>query len=431
MSTFPHLLKRTQFATFDPAITRVYASTPHSSLRYGDFGLKYPVAREKGPRYIKVTKLDVGHLLGSNWQSAEPEARFIQAHGTGKTPWTSHSESTSYASRSRSTWLDDADPSRSSGESSTEEPEFMRNVNFMTPRAYRRYLQKIRQHRESFLRGKIQHLIPEVREKLVDEEERTYVNLASKGYMTEYDISEYQVALSEDTLKQSAGRIGGQIKSVPHRAYGAAYSKLPAIAPEHNTMFYHPGRALDPVTAGRVSPRHGVRNRNEGTNRPWVVSLGGVTGESRDASARATIDGVLQTGTDFTRENPTSGEGTYKINKAVIKAPPKVLNLRGKQRPLYNFDFDMTVQPVSSEYVASTGRVGTRAYAAVERPPMPSLTDLGSRRTRGGSESVMAHLRNAESAQAKVQERAQNNKAIQEILAKLIQRPAASKGGSK
>lgn len=427
MSNFPHLLKRTNFASFDPAITRVYASTPHSSTRHGDWGLKYPITRAKGPRYIKFTKLDVGHLLGSDWQSAETEARFIQSHGRGKTPWTSHTESTPSSSRSSSkNWLaglDDDAPTPgdgSKGEATHGEKDFMRNVNGMTPGEFEKYLRQIRNHRQRFLSGKLEHMIPEVREQLVDPEERTYANLAVKGYMTLYDVNEYQVALTESFVESSGGREGGKIQSIPHRSFGAAYSKVSTIAPDHNALLYHPGRALDPVTS-KALPRHFNRtampNRTEGTNKPWVVSVGGVTGESRDTNARAN-DGPVQTGTDFTRDQPDSGQGMYKFSKALIRSPPRVLNLPTKQKPLDTFAFDIIVTPVTPEHLASTRNIGTRAFTAAERPaPVTSLGKGGAGRT-----SVMANLRNAETARRSGQERTETNRAIKDVLAKLIAR---------
>lgn len=129
---FGQLFRKSAFASFDPSISRIYTSTPSSIDRHGDYGIKYPIHLEKGPKYIKVSELDLGRFLGSDWRSGEKEARFVQAWGTGRTPWSTPNETGQYR-RASNTLLDpETKPTAPSRK------QYMDDVNSMTQSEFKR-----------------------------------------------------------------------------------------------------------------------------------------------------------------------------------------------------------------------------------------------------------------------------------------------------
>jgi hypothetical protein len=92
---------------------------------------------------------------------------------------------------------------------------------------------------------------------------------------------------------------------------------------------------------------------------------------------------------------------------------------------LETFRFDVTFSTESEESREATRQFGTKEFTAQE-PKTWSTYDLGSA-TGPGSGSVMNRLRNAETAQTKAQNAAENNKKIRDILERLTKRPSPRK----
>ena len=431
---FPQLLRRSNFASFDPSITRVYTSTPHSIQRHGDWGLKTPVHRPKGPKYIKVNNLDAGKLLGSDWRSAEAEARFIQIHGTARTPW-KHADEGGFKrsmglSGHESLWGDSLEV-----DEPAEGAEHLDNVNTMSPRKFEEYLQRVRKYRQQFLGGKIANLTPRARESLKLPEEKTLINLAARQHVAQADTGKFQVALAANEIESPESK---RLQSVPHRLYGLTYSRPKAASSDSNPLMYQPARALDPAVNDRNRLARQNENRNEGTNKPWVVNLGGLTAASSNGGGRVNDQnsGSMR-GVDFTRAFPAQGEAIFRVAGATIKAPPEVVGpplakaevASAKQRPLDTFKFSITVQPVSEQYVRRTEELGERSYVTADsrvemngygdRLGLAGLpADVGAprgMRERGGTVRSLKSLQ----GQERREEKAVHQQQIQEILRKL------------
>lgn len=430
MATFPQLLRRSQFATFDPAISRVYASTPHSVNRYGDWGLKIPIHRAKGPRFIKVNKLDAGSLLGSDWRSAESEARFVETYGTGQVPWRSEAEQRKNRSSSHRTLFDEDDAVK---DDVAQEEQYLDDVNSMTPGQFKRYLQRIKLYRPRYMAQKVQRMNEENRIKLEMPEDMTGANLAARGFVADSDTPRYMAAMSDRTIRKSSSKA---LQTQPHPMHGLMYSQLASGASQVNPLLYHPGRALDVATDSR-SPRFrgNVSNAND-TNRPWVVSLGGAGAESSTKGGRARTGAAIPEGVDFSRAELDRGEATFRISKAVLKRPPRATgwipsNTR-RRMPLDTFDFDIQVTNTTVTERSDTNQFGSREYVTAEAKDLSSAGDaLGSTRLGGrygggigGPRSSRVQgeagrsLRSEQSQEARLSN-AQSSQSIQEILARL------------
>ena len=420
---FAQLLKKTTFASFDPAITRVYTSTPHSVNVYGDWGLKYPIHRRKGPKYIKVHELDAGRLLGSDWRSAETEARFVEAFGDGRTPW-KHEDETSPRHQSRTASLFD--------EFEAEEIKYMDDVNAMRPQHLKRYLADVRQYRKEYLSGNLQRMTRQAQQSLSLPEDRTFVNLAARGHIRNMDTSEFQVALAKHSIDSQDSK---RLNTVPHRLYGLSYSRIPASASQHNATLIQPGRSVQPFAAVHGS----------GTNRPHIISMAGTTGLSFNRGGRISEGAAIPSSIDFSRENPNSGDATFRIPGARVKSSPTVVDVTRANRPskrdsvpsrhtpepLSTFTFDIDMEYVPAPIIDKLQQTGTRewvardprAYAALQLQDWMGIGGPKAGRTQG---ETLRSLKAAEESR-KQQVRVQGSDQIAKILAKLAKKTPGKK----
>lgn len=404
---FPQLLRRSAFATHDPLITRVYTSTPSSVQQHGDFGLKYPIHRTKGPRYIKVNALDAGSKLGAEWRSAESEARFMDAWGRGGV-WNDPKEVEMKIARNidmlhpsprYSTREEDAlsryaekveEGSQGAGASlslgSTKRSGegnrvmWMPDVDSMSEREFQRYVEGIRRERKSFLSSKLGSTRGGERERnpQQEKEEQTLVYIGTKGHAASSDSGYFQAQL---TGQQLAAEGSTKLHSVPHRTYGLGYSTATG-----NGRVY-PGRALDRDQSlasrnpqSRLSQRQSIQANS---NRDWVIGIGGITAKLSRLQASVRDQDELKV-TDYTRADPTQGEDHFRVSRAKITTPPTVLSLatarsgdRWKRRnvsgamqsnPLDTFEFDIHLsEPLSSvDSVVEKAEVGSREWVGAE-----------------------------------------------------------------
>ena len=378
MSTFPQLLRQTSFASFDPSITRVYTSTPSSVHKHGDWGLKRPIFRKKGPRFIKVSQLDAGSLLGSDWRSAESEARFINAYGNGRIQWQDTHELPQYRTGGLSLFSDDGltEPAEDASE-----PDLMADVNAMSPREFERYLKQVKRHRANFLAGKLANMRPQVVNKLGLAEDRTLVNLGARRLTSSADLNNFQSGLMMDELQQPKSKA---MASSPHPVHGISYSRLPSSAPNVNPLLNHPGRALERfygfIKNSALAER--ARSSHLDQNRPWVVSYGGALATTNTASSRISSNRQrLTEGVDFSRKEKGKGVGRFKVHTALIDTPPRVVDLtqafniekvHGRQRdrrqatPLDTFRFDIKLDYAGEEPIGQSEEPGTRNWVGKE-----------------------------------------------------------------
>ncbi|KAG5636282.1 hypothetical protein H0H81_008537 [Sphagnurus paluster] len=75
-SPFAELLRRSKFATYDPAIRQTYSAAPANAHR-GDWGLKRPISLRRKNAFISLTSFEhPAHF--TEWNHAENQVRFIR-----------------------------------------------------------------------------------------------------------------------------------------------------------------------------------------------------------------------------------------------------------------------------------------------------------------------------------------------------------------
>lgn len=75
IGSFPELLRRSRFASFDPSIRQTYG-TPPSHLHRGNWGLKRPIAQRKRNAFISLKNFEE-HEHYIEWNNAETQVRLI------------------------------------------------------------------------------------------------------------------------------------------------------------------------------------------------------------------------------------------------------------------------------------------------------------------------------------------------------------------
>jgi Mitochondrial ribosomal protein subunit len=75
IGSFPELLRRSRFASFDPTIRQSYG-TPPSHLHRGNWGLKRPIAQRKRNAFISLKNFEE-HEQYIEWNNAETQVRLI------------------------------------------------------------------------------------------------------------------------------------------------------------------------------------------------------------------------------------------------------------------------------------------------------------------------------------------------------------------
>ncbi|RSH85142.1 hypothetical protein EHS25_004949 [Saitozyma podzolica] len=362
--SFPSLLRRSAFASYDPSITRIYTSTP-SSAGKGDWGLKYALHRPRGPRYIKVDGLDGGKVLGTEWRSGEKEARWIESWGSGKVRWVRDGDGVGDGygyPTGRRRWFDqdvEAEGPRSAAgkeggdaagagvgvgfgfgaegmtQARTGRPGtmWMEDIESMTEKEFERYLATIRSARARR---------PDARQP------------REQGSFGGYGRADLSVRLTHASLAAPAS---DRLHSTPHQTFGVSYSPSqtgslplgrmgsavgfagaggPGSGSGNGTTYSawtFPGRALDKVRQVSISEERGRQRSNYSggdSGHPWVVSVGGATGK---AAVKARLADTTETieRTDYTRADTSAGTGRFRVSAAKIRQPPMVLNLRGSR----------------------------------------------------------------------------------------------------
>ncbi|RSH76862.1 uncharacterized protein EHS24_005263 [Apiotrichum porosum] len=381
-ATFPQLLKRSAFAAHDPVITRVYASNPRSINAYNDWGLKFPVHRAKGSRFLKVRQLDAGPGVDAPWESAEKEARFMDTWGDGSVPWKAPIANRMPQRAGLS--LHSGINSQFYEQDHSHTTQHIPNVEAMSEAEFETYLKHVREHRKEFA----QSIFTEgARGESAPAHERTLAHAATHQYLREDDSAEFQVKLA---ARELADRDSKRIVSDRHAVSGLRYAAPLSGKSGHSIAPAHPGRVLDRVT--RIGG-----TQAEGTNAKWVVGLGGLTTVAPSGVAR-TSDKATLGQFDYTRARPDVGISDFNVENAVLTHAPRVLGLGSKsdggQRwlkkkysgarrpgPLTSMSFNIDV-------VEDTDvELGTPAYVAreVKRPgPLVSEASMGVLTGMGG-----------------------------------------------
>ncbi|KAH9048582.1 mitochondrial ribosomal protein subunit-domain-containing protein [Lactarius hengduanensis] len=162
-SPFAALLRRSNFASYDPTIGQVY-TTHDGNAHRGNWGFKRPLALRKRDKFISVQAVDSPEQQ-TEWASRESEARFIQRWEEVATEPYVRDEWEKHYTHSRS--VHQAELAKEGKNGNIVDPAIQRQadeelgrrqwvasgplVSSMNPRQFARYLDKLRQERPEFL----------------------------------------------------------------------------------------------------------------------------------------------------------------------------------------------------------------------------------------------------------------------------------------
>ncbi|ODO10365.1 hypothetical protein I350_00960 [Cryptococcus amylolentus CBS 6273] len=327
-SPFPQLLRRANIATYDPLITRIYTTTPSSQTRHADWGLKFPVHRTKGPRYIKFSSLDAGPGYDLDWRSGEREARFMEAWGSGRVRWDAKEKAPREFRRSAAGYgyggAEDWATASAMVEKVVEKEEWVRDMESLSEEAFEKYLDTVRGERKRFLEERLEGMAETTKETLVLPEDKTLVHLSTGGKVRLHSISSLESSIHNANRASTTSQ---KILSVPHPLRGMTYANLPPNPNDFNPATSFPGHALNPVSASNAN-KGSRADMGGSTNRPLVVSVAGVTGLTTRSSYHPDFaTNQEQTLVDFSRQAPEHGRGRFKAVDARATGNPTVLAL--------------------------------------------------------------------------------------------------------
>jgi hypothetical protein len=340
-SPFATLLRRSQFASFDPTIGQVY-TTHNGNAHRGNWGFKRPLALRKRDKFISVQAIDSPEQQ-TEWTPRESEARFIQRWGEvataphARNAWEKHcinsrpTHVAELAKQDESGSIVDPAVQRQANESSGKRQYVASSplISAMGTRQFARYLEKLRKQRPEFLQF------------LSDESTRTTMPKALPQVLVASSAYEESALGSAENVRrrflqrQSHTRYEAPnsraIEQRPHRNGGLSYACSSQLT-HFFTTHEEPGRFVD-----SHSPE----------GRPVVrASFAGMAANLKTQ----VID--YDTGSKF------------RVVDAVLKQAPKVVS--AQPQGLDGAVIDVTVEDVGNIHMtrANPFPPGSRAYIA-------------------------------------------------------------------
>jgi hypothetical protein len=425
--------------------------------------MKYPIHRAKGPKHISVNQFDTGTILGSDWRSAEKEARFMGNWGRAGR-WTdaevaTNKKRTDFQSGLPTSSREDkyADRDFESEDQLAEEREkreegklYMPDVNHMSQKEFESYLKTIRKDSSIYLAQKVAALRESRGKKGVDmDSEATLVGIAAKGHTTKSDPAHFQATL---THKETQAEGSTKLHSTSHKMFGLTYS------PPSTSSSVVSGQVMNRMTESSrntYGPGTGPRSRHaaDDSNRDWVVSVAGLTGTL--PNAMSTRDAHTIKAVDYTRSNKNQGQGSFELRKAHLLTPATVTNLQQSTKsarwagkytsvsgakqpsPLDTFTFDIELQ----EDRAATMEVipGSKEWVGRDNSKTSVMSDesslgFGGPRSQRNQGEMLNHLaflaergQDRKSKMEAEREMGENNKSVASALVDRLR--ASSFGG--
>ena len=239
-STFAELLRRSRFASYDPAIRQAYSS-PAGHAHRGDWGLKRPISVRRRNAFISLASFE-HHANFTEWNNAESEVRFIRRIEEMSVAARSSPKSSWFKSlgRAKDAWLIDSEfcPGEvdASGNEGKQTPIAANLVNFgnrgpgqygpnrphegqskanvipnfsgMSEKQFKRYLRKL-----SALR-------PEFKEYLTSRANKSLYELSQNTSTSNHHTS----FLSDRTAQDYCNRSSRKIEDQPHRNAALMYA---------------------------------------------------------------------------------------------------------------------------------------------------------------------------------------------------------------
>lgn len=340
-SPFSELLRRSRFATYDPAIRQTYF-TPQSYAHRGNWGLKRPLSHRRKNAFISISQFEA-HQHYCDWDNAESEVRFIrrvEEMGTMprlavNTPWEKG------LGKARNDWIIDSEfaakegseqdlvaqqntagsrgpggysarrPIRKSGEQMPS--HLIPNINAMTPRNFVRYLRKLRELRPAF-----QEHVKAMAEKDTDLAGASLYKLSQNpaaGYHRKF--------IQAHTAREFESTESAKIEPQPHLTGGLIYSHPSALSSYYHTK-YQPGLV---VSQGDSNIRKGLFTSKD--DNFYVASFGGISATLKKQNAGQKVpllDPKSEKGVDSSKVEASVANMRLVLGSGLtLERPPKVV----------------------------------------------------------------------------------------------------------
>lgn len=377
-SHFAELLRRSRFATYDPAIRQTYSS-PAAHVHRGDWGIKRPLSLRKRNTFVSFSSFE-HRAQFTDWNYAENEARFIrrveemgtrivvseqsswyQAMGDAKTQWPLDSEFCpgeesvdAEVNEKRLEMPVSLDPvnlgTRGPGQYGSNRPLHRKpqqpipNYSAMTEKQFKRYLRKLRA------------LQPEFKEYLKAQTDKSVYELTKEGVHPHHFRF-----LSHHTAQEYRDPNTRKIKDQPHPNAALMYARTTPLSSSLTTE-PQPGIMLQPYD--KKTNLHRFTGPREG----FLASFGGLIAfvdksqaGGREAlfypSSEHAIDG-------FALNNSV---GAMRMERIKIHQHPRVVGRRAQSFPHVQLECHAVVPPSYAAFGTLNGEEpGTPEYIAKE-----------------------------------------------------------------
>ncbi|KAF8635543.1 hypothetical protein AX17_003926 [Amanita inopinata Kibby_2008] len=387
-SPFAELLRRSRFASYDPAIRQAYSS-PSAHAHRGDWGLKRPIALRRRNAFISLASFESPAQF-TEWNHAENQVRFIRRiEEMGVTPRVS-SDSSWYRGlgKAKIEWSTDSDFCPGEGHELVLGPEnrsrigtdlaglgnkgtrqygahrplpqppqkdrpstshVIPNLNAMSRKEFHRYLRKLR------------HLRPKFQEYL----QKQNMTADKSLYELAQDSSSDQHTqfLLNHTSEEFNSRTSRQIEQQPHPNAGLMYASPSRLDTRLTT------RALPGIIL-QAEDKHFQFHKFERPDERCIVSFGGL---SATVERKGIIgkNPLFKPGTEQGIDKSKLEESVGKMRLADLElvVPPRVVGRRAQGLKAIRVKAQVTVASTHHEFgVDNPHEPGTPDYiAAPER----------------------------------------------------------------
>ncbi|KAF8623353.1 hypothetical protein AX15_006425 [Amanita polypyramis BW_CC] len=394
-SPFAELLRRSRFASYDPAIRQTYSS-PAAHAHRGDWGLKRPITLRRRNAFISLSSFESPAQF-TEWNHAENQVRFIRRiEEMGVTPRVA-SESIWYRGlgKAKTEWLVDSEfcpgeshvlksgqptpigtdlpglGNRGRGQYGANRPhqrsetqgstQVIPNWDAMSIKDFQRYIRKLRA-----LRPKFQQYL------------RAQDNLTEKS---PYEVAQDSTTdhhirfLLSHTTQEFQDQTSRQIEQQPHFNAGLAYAH-----PSHLTTNFmieaQPGIVL------QANNEQHFHRYSAGSQEKYIASFGGLAATviKKNAGGKVPIfNSESEQGIDKSKLN--NSVGYMRVKSLELGTPPRVVGRGAQGIRGVKLRTEVVVKSSHHEFrIENPHEPGTPEYVAVEKGSMPSRPSDFTRR---------------------------------------------------
>lgn len=396
-SPFAQLLRRSRFASFDPAIRQTY-SAPPAHAHKGDWGLKRPIALRRRNAFISLTSFESPAQF-IEWNNAESQVRFIRRieemdtmpRAAGNTPWYKA------VGKGRTQWLADSEFCPGEGHElaedtpptvtadlkglgnrgpgnygakrgppkqknpSTQDAHVSLNIDAMSPKEFTRYLRTLRELRPAFQ--------AHIKARAEVEKNAVLANTSLYALAQNTEAGYHRRFLQERMSEEFANPKSVKFEQHPH--------------PNAALLYHHPSpldtRLTTKPKPGFVLNSHSSDGKyTEGkyfkSNKPevYVANFGGIAAVLQAGNAggkRPLLDPESEEGIDQSRMEESIVNMRPLPYGLVLQVPPRVVGRQAQGLKAVKIHADVTTDSREAEFGKDNPHPpGSFEYNAVDPP---------------------------------------------------------------